>query len=177
MPTLHSIRASHEIFPRTQDNAFTLLVGTKYKKNWAMKDFQVNGTVDCQTYYPTDAGTTTRGVLEDPNATFCRPKDSVAVCVNGTCLADSDSACSGCKLPGAMFGDHIAKFAEQENTTFIGLPYFSFLYPKSCHGMEDMVAATNSMWKERRRWQDRHDLRHPMAGQNAQPLEISERRK
>ena len=99
MPTLHSIRASHEIFPRTQDNAFTLLVGTKYKKNWAMKDFQVNGTVDCQTYYPTDAGTTTRGVLEDPNATFCRPKDSVAVCVNGTCLADSDSACSGCKLP------------------------------------------------------------------------------
>ena len=163
LPTLHyvpasflhaSIRASHAVFPRTQADAFTVLVGTKYKKNWAMKDLQVNGTVDCQTYYPTDAGTMKRGVLEKPNATFCRPRKSIAVCVNGTCLAGSNSACGGCKLPGAMFGDHIAKFAEQENTTTRGLTFFSCWYPKSRHGMEDMAAATNSVWKERRRWQD-----------------------
>jgi hypothetical protein len=167
MPTLHflpasflhaSIRASGAIFTGEREDTFTILVGTKYKKNWAMKEFQVNGTVDCQTYYPQDAGTIGRGVLEDPKAIFCRPDQSDAVCVNETCLADSDSACGGCKLPGAMFGDHIAKFAEQENTTFQGLTYFSCWYPKSRHGMKNMVTAANSIWKERNRWQDTSDL-------------------
>jgi hypothetical protein len=66
---------------------FTVLAGTKYKQNWAMKEFQLDGTVDCPNYYPIDAATVGRGVLDDPNATFCKPEQTGACCVNGTCLA------------------------------------------------------------------------------------------
>ena len=146
-----SIRAPGLIFQRGEES-FTLLVGTKFKKNRAMKKLQVNGSVDCRTYYPADGGTEYRGVLEDINATICWPEQSEPCCVNGTCLAEIDSACSGCKVPGAMFGDHFARYSEQQKETYTRLTFYSCWYPKSRHGMEEMVVASNSIWKERRRW-------------------------
>jgi hypothetical protein len=131
---------------------FTVLVGTKYKQNWAMKEFQRNGTVDCPNYYPIDAATVGRGVLEDPNGTFCRPEQTGACCVNGTCLARNDSACGECTIPGSMFGDHLANFAIQTNTK-LKAPYsISCWYPNSRLGLENMVAASNSLWRQRHRW-------------------------
>jgi hypothetical protein len=149
-------------FLRETSDFFTVLVGTKYKQNWAMKDLQRNGTVDCPNYYPSDAATVGRGVLEDPNATFCRPGQTGACCVNGTCLAQNDSACGECTIPGAMVGNHVADFVGQTNATIRSLSYLSCWYPNSRHGLENMVAASNTLWQQRLRWNDiEDDRRYP----------------
>ena len=147
-----SMRASQAIFQGGRNEAFTTIIATKYKQNRAMNKFQGNGSVDCQIYYPADAGTVGRGTLEHPNATFCRPSQSSACCVNGTCLTDGESACGRCKIPGTMFGEHVARFVEQNNETLGALTFISCWYPKSRRGLEEMSAASNSLWKERHRW-------------------------
>jgi hypothetical protein len=136
----------------TNPDFFIVLVGTKYKQNWAMKEFQLNGTVDCPNYYPADAATVERGVLEDPNGTFCRPATTRACCVNGTCLARHDSACGECKIPGSMFGDHVANYAAKRHRKLQAPSFLTCWYPNSRHGLENMVTASNTLWQQRYRW-------------------------
>jgi hypothetical protein len=157
---LHNrIRTPQAIFVGNKVEAFSVVVGTKYKQNWAMEGLQENGSVDCQVYYPTDAGTVTRGALEAPNSTLCRPENSGPCCVNGTCLASRDSACGECQLPGSMFGDHITSFFEEKAKKVSGLSFVSCWYPKSRQGLENVVAASNSIWRSKNRWFDpRYDF-------------------
>lgn len=153
-----SLRMPKAIFEESPDNSFALLVGTKYAKNTAFKAAQGTrgGVVDCENYYPTDAGTILRGVLEQPGATFCRSGRLTPSCVNGQCLtAESDSACGQCLIPGAKFGDHMGRWSESNNEKIGGLTYRSCWYDKSREGLKEMIAASNSLWVERHRWHDR----------------------
>lgn len=169
LPASHlhgSMRASGAIFEETKENSAAILVGTKYKKNWAMKEYQRSeNTVDCVTYFPSDAGSLSRGVLESP--TLCRRDHSAPLCVEEDCLADNDSACGGCKVPPREMGDLVARWYEQENTRTAG----PFTYSMCDYAdIEDMVIASNSLWKERHRW---FDMSPEYSGYSECPATIS----
>jgi len=144
-----SLHAPNAIYYDAENLGFTILIGRKYKRNWAMKDFQTNNaSVDCITYYPSDAGSVTRGVLEDPPV--CIEQRTVPVCVNDTCLATNRSACGECQVPGNMTGWMLGEY--KPNRTRGKLIYQTFMHVCWYQDLKELVAASNSMWAERKSW-------------------------
>ena len=89
------------------EKAFAILVGTKYRKNWALRRYQRKGSVYCSSYFPLDAGTNMRGVLQDPSGTGCNPQVIYPLCLNnGTCMSgNTETGCGECQISGNAMGE------------------------------------------------------------------------
>jgi hypothetical protein len=157
VPTLHylpaaflhaSLRTAKGIFQESESNSFAVLVGTKYAKNSAFEELvQTNRTVDCANYYPGDAGSIFRGVLEEPGGKFCRDERVATMCLNGTCLTNSsetgcgecqiegtclngtcltnssETGCGECQIEGTKFGGFLARWSEERDERLGGLSF------------------------------------------------------
>jgi len=168
-----SMRAPNAIY--NYDVNFTtvagLLVGSRFSRNWSMNHHSSGeDVVETRACYPLDAGSNKRRkMLTTKNGGGCHPGGprQHGICINSTCLAtySDDCACNHKDVPGHAVG---AFFADWLQTTAnniggdkkIGFPSRYSCWYDSDH-FSELVGASNSLWKERKRWTHRHDSQYP----------------
>jgi len=147
-----SLRAPGAIYQNIVDKEFnqgdfSLIFGTKFGKNTALKEFQKdNKSIDCEFIYIHDGATVDRGTVFDKTMCNDIAKDN-GICVDDECLAHGPGACNGCKTDPDNFGDLVGRWAEA-NHKLTEFYYQSCFYDTT----EDAVVASNSLWSHRRRW-------------------------
>lgn len=158
-----SLRPSNSMFPFGDRPSCGYVVGTKLKLNWSMKQFQkgANGNDDAfvstPVVFPTDCGSEVRNSLTIPEGYGCHIRQAY-VCINKTsCLTyrNMNCACDYESVPGRLYGEYMVKWCDRANCPSyhrLAGTSASCWYPNSTRGMEEMRAATNSLWLERRRW-------------------------
>eukprot|EP00544_Gedaniella_sp_CCMP2646_P006232 CAMPEP_0202503014 /NCGR_PEP_ID=MMETSP1361-20130828/40655_1 /ASSEMBLY_ACC=CAM_ASM_000849 /TAXON_ID=210615 /ORGANISM="Staurosira complex sp., Strain CCMP2646" /LENGTH=363 /DNA_ID=CAMNT_0049136149 /DNA_START=79 /DNA_END=1167 /DNA_ORIENTATION=+ len=156
-----SIRASNSLFLKHKVVNAAVLVGSRFRNNhcFASKNRHHEGRdlVSAPVCYPVDAGSNDRINMLTYNGTDCHkngPKDGI--CIGNNCLSSRANNCA-CNLAGRHVGNFLARFlaaqATSENETKV-----KFLSPYSCwyentpEGMTETIAASNTIWMERKRW-------------------------
>mmetsp|Transcript_29442 Transcript_29442/g.44580 ORF Transcript_29442/g.44580 Transcript_29442/m.44580 type:complete len:505 (-) Transcript_29442:312-1826(-) len=161
---LHEKLASPNAIYQEKDKnkRLTVLIGTQYAPNFVVNQetnslINDNEIVDCNSqFYPSDAGTLTRGVLEDPP--LCIESATFPLCIelNATrtqCLATNTSACGPCQVPGEIVGWMLKEFLEQ-NKKNMKHKRMHMMHHYQCwySDVREMIAASNSLWKFRKQW-------------------------
>ena len=116
--------------------------------------------VSCATYYPANAGTEQLGMTDsvDANGKGCHRDDMKKLCFkNNTCseLYNIDCSCDSSKVPPHAIGDYFTElFSNLAKGTYFGNFYSRTVcsYPGTEQGLNDMIAASNSLWKQRHGW-------------------------
>jgi hypothetical protein len=140
-----------------------LMIGSKFRRRHVIV---TNNTmdqpfVDCALYYPANAGSMQLGMAAgsvDANGKSCHRDDMKKLCFkNNSCseLYKIDCSCNSSKVPPHMIGNHFAElFSNLAKDTYFGNFYSRTVcsYPGTEQGLKDMIAASNSLWKQRRGW-------------------------
>ena len=135
------------------------LVGSRYSVNWAMQQGQ--DMVHTPTCYPGDAGSFRRNSLtKESHGMGCHLRaPQGGICLNGTCLYDIENncVCNYKQVPGRDFGDFLSRWMASRGQRARAPWNLLCSYETNLVGMTEMVAASNSLWTERRRWQHNND--------------------
>ena len=143
-----------------------LMVGSKFRRHRDHIIIDDNKTedqpfVDCVLYYPANGGTQELGLTGggvDVNGKGCHRDDMKKLCFqNNSCseLYNIDCSCDSTKVPPNMIGDHFTElFSNLANDTYVGNFYERTVcsYPGTEQGLNDMIAASNSLWMQRHGW-------------------------
>ena len=161
-----SMRAPNSVFHEREGEwnyaMPSLLVGSKYRRNHVIVDDDAKDQpfVSCATYYPANAGTEQLGMTDsvDANGKGCHRDDMKKLCFkNNTCseLLNVDCSCDSSKVPPHAIGDYFTElFSNLAKGTYFGNFYSRTVcsYPGTEQGLNDMIAASNSLWKQRHGW-------------------------
>lgn len=131
------------------------LVATHYKRNLLSKE--TNSSVDCASYYPTEAQLILRpsALSEQSHGRGCSVSQEYICTQNGTCITSVDTQCA-CneRIPPHLFGSIYADWTQFVIPTTL----MSERRPAGTFGAcwfehtRDMIAASNSLFLERRNW-------------------------
>lgn len=158
-----SLRPSNAMFPSDGQPSCGVLVGTKFKLNWSIKqqfqnDDDEDDGVSTPTFYPIDCSSSGRrnkdkiNILFTPEGYGCHEAQGY-ICINRTsCLTNRkiQCACDYETVPGRLYGEYTAQWINRTGRTFRVAT--TCWYPNTTRGIQEMRAATNSLWKERHRW-------------------------
>jgi hypothetical protein len=141
-----------------------LMIGSKFRRDHMIitNETMEHPFVDCALYYPANAGTTqlgmTAGSVDANGKGGCHRDDMEKLCFkNNTCseLYNIDCSCDSSKVPPHMIGDHFAElFSNIAEDASFGQFFARTVcsYPGTEQGLKDMIAASNSLWKQRNGW-------------------------
>jgi hypothetical protein len=154
----------HELYGQWDYAIPALMIGSKFRRDHMIitNEKAEQPFVDCALYYPANAGTTqlgmTAGSVDANGKGGCHRDDMKKICFkNNSCseLYNIDCSCDSSKVPPHMMGDHFAElFSNLAKDSSFG-NFFSRIvcsYPGTEQGLKDMIAASNSLWKQRHGW-------------------------
>jgi len=165
-----SLRASNSLFFKRRLVGAAVLVGSRFSNNYRGDSNVVHAPV-C---YPVDAGSNKRMTMLTNNGTGCHEDGPTeGICINNKCLSTlaENCACNAREIPGYDVGDVLADWLTTKanrtgNTLSDKEKNVKFLSPYSCWyentplGMQETIAASNSIWRERHRWSLNDDYRY-----------------